>query len=333
MIEVAVFPCTYKCDGKCIMCTIYKRKTKDLSIETFKRIFSSEKLKKLKSINITGGEPTLRKDLCELVQMICFECKQIKEIIINTNGLNPNRISQKINEILKIIPTNIKLWVYVSVDSLTEKANYIRGVKNANNNTILTLKYLKEIQERNKNLYIGVSCTITSSNYDELQSIYDFALKENLFIDFIYATVNTAYINSISKKDEFMLNATQRKYVTEFLKEKYSNKNKIVSARTKIGNYESENIKKECILREGKGILIEADGKLRACGMTDKILLGDLSNKSESLENIGIDVTNKYKKYCEVCSSDSYYQWTREAQTEYINKILVNIKKMKKENK
>jgi MoaA/NifB/PqqE/SkfB family radical SAM enzyme len=329
MIEVAVFPCTYRCDGKCIMCSVYERNHKDLSVQTFERIFSSKKLIALKSINVTGGEPTLREDLCELIQMICSNCKLLKEIIINTNGLNPVRIMERIKEVINIIPDEVKLWVYVSLDSLGENADYIRGVKNASTKAIQTLTNLRELKSAHKNVEVAISCTITSANCSEIGDIYNYAQKNNLIIDFIYATVNTAFINSLSKKENFLINDQQKEEVISFLEKvrEYSITDLSKAHFTKlIENINGIEISKECILRDGRGILIEADGKIRACGMTDEVLLGDLTVKEYNFENLGQSVEEKYKDYCAQCNTDSYYNWTKFAQSELLSDMLMTIK-------
>lgn len=146
MIETMVFPCTYKCNAKCIMCSIHERKNSDLSVKEFERFFSDERLYNLKSINITGGEPTLRADLPKLVEMILDKCPLINEILINSNGLLPDLIYSQVERILNLSCDNIKLWVFVSVDALDDKAEYIRGVSKAGEKACETIEKLKSLR-------------------------------------------------------------------------------------------------------------------------------------------------------------------------------------------
>ena len=161
MIETMVFPCTYKCNAKCIMCSIHERKNSDLSVKEFERFFSDERLYNLKSINITGGEPTLRADLPKLVEMILDKCPLINEILINSNGLLPDLIYSQVERILNLSCDNIKLWVFVSVDALDDKAEYIRGVSKAGEKACETIEKLKKLKDRYANLEISISCTIS----------------------------------------------------------------------------------------------------------------------------------------------------------------------------
>ena len=326
MIEAMVFPCTYHCDGKCIMCTIHQRKCIDLEIKTFESFFSSQAIKRLKSLNLTGGEPTLRDDLTELVEMILKYCTELQEVIINTNGLNPERVERQINSIVDIFPCNIKLWVLVSIDSVGKEADYIRGVKGAADRAKETVQKLKKLQDSIK---LGISCTITSANYNLLKNVLDYAKEEDMYIDFIYATVNTAYINSEPRAYAFCLNESQQKEVAKFL-ENAINYEKLLSSKLYIkkliGRLRGIESLQQCILQEGRGILLEADGTIRPCGMTNKIELGNISDYS-SYDNLGKALTNKQKKFCKNCFTDSYYSWTDEAQEDMLNELLGTLKR------
>ena len=328
MIETMVFPCTYKCNAKCIMCSIHERKNSDLSVKEFERFFSDERLYNLKSINITGGEPTLRADLPKLVEMILDKCPLINEILINSNGLLPDLIYSQVARILNLSCDNIKLWVLVSVDALDDKAEYIRGVSKAGEKACETIEKLKKLKDRYANLEISISCTISSANYDRLQAIYDYAKEQGICIDFIYATVNSAYINSAPKANNFVMDEQQKKDVADFLESivDYSN---VVSSKAfivrMIKRLRGEKLAKQCILREGRGILLEADGTVRPCGMAEELLLGHIQDEDYSwLDNIS-DIIQK--DICSKCDTDSYYNWTEEAQKTIFSEMLKVVKK------
>ncbi|WP_407384146.1 radical SAM protein [Ruminococcus sp.] len=328
MIETMVFPCTYKCNAKCIMCSIHERKNGDLSVREFERFFSDKRLNNLKSINITGGEPTLRADLPELIEMILHKCPLINEILINTNGLLPDLIYSQVERILKLLCDNIKLWVFVSLDALDDKAEYIRGVSKAGEKACETIEKLKKLKNRFDNVDISVSCTITSANFNRLQAIYDYANKQGIRIDFIYATINSAYINSVPKADNFVMDEQQKKYVADFL-ESITDYSNVVSSKAfitrMVKRLRGEKLTKQCILREGRGILLEADGVVRPCGMDDELLLGHIRDKDYSWLD---DIPGIIKKdICSKCDTDSYYNWTEEAQKTIAVEMLEVVKK------
>ena len=111
-IEAIVFPCTYKCDAKCVMCSIHKReRPQELSVEQIDRFFARDEISSIKSINITGGEPTLRADLVEIFEVIIKRCTQLKEILLNSNGLNMSNILKQIECICQVVPKQINFSV------------------------------------------------------------------------------------------------------------------------------------------------------------------------------------------------------------------------------
>lgn len=315
MIEAVVFPCTYRCDAKCIMCSIYERKQKDISVEKFEVLFKDKVMRNLKSINITGGEPTLRSDLHELIGMIIKNCKNLKEVIINTNGLNSEQIVQQIQKILSCCGENINVFVYVSLDATNQNASAVRGVKFAAERSMRTILTLKKLEQNYQNFHVGIACTLTSKNLTDIQKVYYFAQEQDVYIDFIMATVNSTYINSEAKKEQFVI----KEDLAETINFLFSTLNyqKTVSSAHYFNSLRQQPTTelKSCILRKGVGILIEADGKIRPCGMTHEVLLGDVL-KPETFQHLGEDVTCKMKKYCRKCQTDSFYQWNTHGQAE-----------------
>ena len=77
---------TYRCPNKWYMCNIWKYPTK------IEEEFKPDILNKLPSLdfaNITGGEPFLREDLSEIVDILM---KKSKRVVISTNGFFTDRI-------------------------------------------------------------------------------------------------------------------------------------------------------------------------------------------------------------------------------------------------
>ena len=64
---------TYRCPMKCQMCNIWKNpteKSEEITIEQIK------KLPNVKFINITGGEPFVREDLEDIIE-VCFKSHHV----------------------------------------------------------------------------------------------------------------------------------------------------------------------------------------------------------------------------------------------------------------
>ena len=121
------FPITYLCNSRCVMCAIWKkynsafgeieRKPQDeLKLKDIADFVKNNKgfLSDLKSIGLTGGEAFLRDDIVEIIRAIHQELPWV-DLGVQTNGLLPDLIKEKIVEVLKFYP-NFK--IAVSLDGL-----------------------------------------------------------------------------------------------------------------------------------------------------------------------------------------------------------------------
>lgn len=166
--SLVTFIVTWRCNQRCIMCDIWKKKkTYEMSVEEIDTIFSQ--LKPLDAIRITGGEPFLRDDITEIVNLIN---EQMKPIIIHitTNGTLPERIVAFIKNARNLLNVHIK----ISIDALEEEHDRIRGGKGSYNKAMSTLSELSGLSQK-YGFYLGVNQTIVSQkcldDYNNLQEI------------------------------------------------------------------------------------------------------------------------------------------------------------------
>ena len=83
---------TGKCNAKCAMCFYANdmaKKERDLTFEEIRKI--SETAGEINKLWVSGGEPTLREDLPEILEMF-YRNNQIKDVNMPTNGLKPDRV-------------------------------------------------------------------------------------------------------------------------------------------------------------------------------------------------------------------------------------------------
>lgn len=81
---------TYRCDSKCSMCYIWKHPTlpnEEVALKTLEKLPNN-----FDNLNITGGEPTLRTDLPDIVDLV-YPKGKITEI--STNGLHHHNLINK----------------------------------------------------------------------------------------------------------------------------------------------------------------------------------------------------------------------------------------------
>lgn len=166
---------TYRCNSKCQMCYIWKNPTDP------KEEITAEHLSKLPkgfdNLNISGGEPTLRKDLYELVETVHPKARVVE---ISSNGLN----AEKILPIIKKFP-DVK--VRFSLDGREEHSNSIRGETDGFRTKLEGIRALKRAGGKD----LGFAITIQDENAKDLVWLYQLAKQEK--IELATSTIHNAW--------------------------------------------------------------------------------------------------------------------------------------------
>ncbi|NUM88349.1 MAG: radical SAM protein [Bdellovibrionales bacterium] len=93
------FAVTKECHSRCKNCYIWKQVPQgELSLEEIERI--SVRYRHLSWISFTGGEPTDRKDLPEIVRVFQRHSKRLCLVNFSTNGIHQPRILDQVERIL-----------------------------------------------------------------------------------------------------------------------------------------------------------------------------------------------------------------------------------------
>lgn len=166
----ATIAVTFRCNSKCIMCNIWKEKDfQEILPEAYSKLPGS-----LKTINITGGEPFLRKDLVEVIRNI-HKAAPKSRIVISTNGFLTDRTVEIVRQILKFHPI---LGVGVSIDGLGEMHDRIRGYPGGFEKAVATVKALKA----NGVTDLRLGMTIMPENSGQVMDVYK--LAKDLGVEF-----------------------------------------------------------------------------------------------------------------------------------------------------
>ena len=186
--EVLSLEITRRCVARCIMCNIWKtpRDASECSLSDWTELLSSPVCKKIKELDITGGEPFLREDLAALLKNICSlktnRLCELRSVAITTNGF----LTEKILSVLEEISPQAKekgldLIVVFALDAVGPLHERIRNVKNAWPKLEASIDGAKKIRERYGNVIIGLKTTILPVNINELDSITEYAKQNGLF--------------------------------------------------------------------------------------------------------------------------------------------------------
>lgn len=150
---------TFRCNSKCQMCYIWQNPTdpkEEVSIETLSKLPGG-----FDNLNVSGGEPTLRKDLAELIDVVYPKARTTE---ISSNGLHAERL-------VPIIKKYPDIKVRFSLEGDEQLNNEIRGEKNGYAKKVAGLRKLREAGGTD----LGFAFVIQDENVEQLLRTYEFA--------------------------------------------------------------------------------------------------------------------------------------------------------------
>ena len=185
---------TYRCPMRCKMCDIWKHPT-DAEKEIGPR--DLEKMPQVNVTNITGGEPLIRDDLDELVEVIL---KKSKRVCISTSGFYSDRI-------FRLAEKFPGLGFRVSMEGLSQVNDDLRGRNGGFDRGLRTLLGLREMGRKD----VGFGITVSNNNSKDMLWLYE--LGRQLGMEFATAAFHNSFYfhkgdNVITNKDEVIGNFT-----------------------------------------------------------------------------------------------------------------------------
>jgi radical SAM protein with 4Fe4S-binding SPASM domain len=208
------FAVTYKCNLRCVQCNIWRYSVKpELSLKEIYKIFSS--YKNFKVLGITGGEPFLRNDLPQIIDVILQTQKKLKTLFITTNGQLPWKVKETVESILKKY-RNPKIIVLVSIDGPKEIHNGIRGVSEAYEKALTTIELLAGLRRLFSNFSLGTVTVCSPFNINFFDKVIEeikdlkrrFLLETSFPVWFqgqLYKNLNSSY-NGVNEFRKALIN-------------------------------------------------------------------------------------------------------------------------------
>lgn len=302
------FLITWKCNAKCIFCDIWKKRAgefDELNLREIEKIFTQ--LKTIDVLRITGGEPFLRSDLAEAINLIDI-IRHPSMIHITTNGILTERI---LNTVKKIKPLN-KLHIKVSVDDAGEKHDKIRGVNGAFQKAKKTIEELAGLRKI-ADLHVGINQAVISGeeidSYFKLKEIFG-GLNIPIYPGIAYQPENSLYSDKLITDPKFKTfgdfsKKDLEKFIATLLKDgrKINNfKEQIIDRYYLKGLYnrliKNKNIPNPRCVALNSHLRILPNGDIPVC-LFNGTVIGNL--KMEKFEKIWFNAGKKIKDWIRNC--------------------------------
>jgi len=164
---------TERCNANCSHCFLSENSVNELSLDEVREF--TEKLGLLPFLTLTGGEPFLRSDLAEVIDLYCRNCSPLNVNLLS-NGSLPARMGEVLPIVLEKYP-KIEFTVFVSLDGLHGLHDEIRGFEGLFDKAVDSLQLLKELKGKHSNLDYGVITTLSALNANNFPEVHDFCLN------------------------------------------------------------------------------------------------------------------------------------------------------------
>jgi MoaA/NifB/PqqE/SkfB family radical SAM enzyme len=166
---------TYRCDSRCSMCHIWQNPTQtahEVTLETMAKLPGG-----FDHLNLTGGEPTLRKDLMEIVDLLHPKACTLE---ISTNGLHADRL-------VPIVERYPDIKIRISVEGFEATNDAIRGEKSGFARKMECMDALIAAGGRD----LGFATTFQDENVEEIVDLY--RLCEEKGVEFATSALHNGF--------------------------------------------------------------------------------------------------------------------------------------------
>jgi 12,18-didecarboxysiroheme deacetylase len=192
---VVVWNITRRCNLKCVHCYAHAKDQSfdnELTTEEGKNLIDDLSRFKVPVLLLSGGEPTIRKDLPELA---AYAVEKGMRAVISTNG---TLITQQMARVLKDIGLS---YVGISLDGMEKINDRFRGVKGAFRSALEGIKNCEDA-----GIKVGLRFTINKFNVAEIENIFnlleDMDIPRVCFYHLVYAGRGSKLVEEDLTHDE-----------------------------------------------------------------------------------------------------------------------------------
>ena len=201
---VLIYNCTWVCDAQCEMCNNWKHgdRKSDMTLAQLEPAMAHPFWGAVENLNISGGEPTTRNDLPQLVEMFHRHLPRMRKIGINTTGLTPHRAIPMLTRIVEFCAAHdLLISARVSLDGIGDVHDQVRHVKRGFDKAGQTIAAMQALAETHANFQFGIAATIFATNLADAQNILEWARAKKLDIVFNMLRFTDAMLNNKELKD------------------------------------------------------------------------------------------------------------------------------------
>ena len=275
---VLIYNCTWVCDARCTMCSNWKwgdRKS-DMTLDQLEPVMNNSFWGAVENLNISGGEPTTRNDLPEMVEMFHRHLPRMRKIGINTTGLTPKRAIPMLTRIVEFCAAKgILISIRVSLDGIGDVHDQVRAVKKGFDKASQTIEAMHALSKVHDNFSFGIASTIFATNLNDAENILAWARKKGLDVVFNMLRFTDAMLHNKELEEKIGFRQREEEFMRKFFIDRVQEES-VLSGQSFLYLHYADMIANgykrtmPCPF-QSQGLLLNPNGDLHYCENSEKI--------------------------------------------------------------
>jgi MoaA/NifB/PqqE/SkfB family radical SAM enzyme len=275
---VLIYNCTWVCDAKCEMCNNWKHgdRKSDMTLAQLEPAMAQPFWGAIENLNISGGEPTTRNDLPEMVEMFQRHLPRMRKIGINTTGLTPHRAIPMLTRIVEFCAKHdLLISARVSLDGIGDIHDQVRHVKRGFDKACETIEAMQALSQRHPHFQFGIAATIFATNIDDAQNILAWARTKKLDVVFNMLRFTDAMLNNKELEEKIGFHEREEEFMRTFFLDRVGEES-VLSGQAFLYLHYADMIANgykrtmPCPF-QSQGLLLNPNGDLHYCENSQKI--------------------------------------------------------------
>jgi MoaA/NifB/PqqE/SkfB family radical SAM enzyme len=290
-LNTLIFFVTSHCNATCDSCFYWEELNRRGDLSWAEIVRMSESMPKLTDLWFSGGEPTLRSDIEDIIAL--FACNNgVRHINLPTNGLKPNRIVEIADRVLSVNP-GIELHINIALDGLRDSHDAMRGVPGNFDKAIESARRLRPIREKHGARFeVHFNTVMTRDNREEILPLAEWILSESLvdghYFNVIRGNARDPRLKGFASDELRPVYRGIAEVQARYAERLYADRNPVVRwllrmaylgtlafhHRTQFWNLDKPTKWKMPCTAGDTAAVVDFDGRVRACEMREPV--GDL---------------------------------------------------------
>src|SRR5438445_12157904 len=172
---------TSRCNAFCRTCFYHEELSQpgDLTFAQIEKVSCT--MPAITDLWLSGGEPTLRRELPEIIDLF-VRSNGVDRVIIPTNALIKSRVCEVVNHALGQNP-KIDLYLNIALDGYGGTHDRIRGVPGNWEKALDCIRSLYPLKEKYRDRFrLNVNTVVCAENYAEIEMLSEF-MWQNFRLD------------------------------------------------------------------------------------------------------------------------------------------------------